>query len=88
MYLGVRRNQDTIEAELAGHWRGSELPAIDTELAAQSFDGAQTLRVHIPESVRLDLAGAWRLREWLQAAEASGLTVEFDGEPPRQLELI
>ena len=47
-----------------------------------------TLKVTIPESVTLDLAGAWRLREWLKAAEAAGASVEFDGPPPGQLELI
>ena len=65
-----------------------DLPAIDAELAAQSFADAQVLKVSAPESVPLDLAGAWRLREWLKSAEAAGLAVEFTGNPPGQLELI
>jgi phospholipid/cholesterol/gamma-HCH transport system permease protein len=36
----------------------------------------------------MDLAGAWRLREWLKAAEKDGLSVEFSGNEPGQLELI
>ena len=88
MYLNLRRNGDNLEAELAGTWRGVELPAIDAELAAHSFAGASTLRVIVPEAVTLDLAGAWRLRKWLKTAEDAGLEVAFEGEKPAQLELI
>ena len=88
MYLSVSRDDETLDAELAGHWRGADLPAIDAELAAQSFAGARALRVRVPQDVRLDLAGAWRLREWLRAAEAAGLEVSFDGAAPGQLALI
>ena len=83
VYLNVSRDGETLEVELAGHWRGADLPAIDAELAAQSFDGARALRVRVPEAVQLDLAGAWRLREWLQAAEAAGLTGELRGRAAR-----
>jgi len=88
MHLSLERSGDTLEVELAGSWRGADLPAIDAELAAQSFAGARTLAVTVPESLTLDLAGAWRLREWLKAAEAAGLSVKFNGTPPGQLELI
>jgi phospholipid/cholesterol/gamma-HCH transport system permease protein len=88
VYLNVSRDGEILEAELAGHWRGADLPAIDSELAAQSFDGAHALRVRVPEGVQLDLAGAWRLREWLRAAEAAGLAVSYEGEPPGQIALI
>ena len=88
MYLSVSRDDETLDAELAGHWRGADLSAIDAELAAQSFAGARALRVRVPQDVRLDLAGAWRLREWLRAAEAAGLEVSFDGAEPGQLALI
>jgi len=88
MYLNTRRNGDTVEAELAGTWRGSDLPAIDAELEAVSFADAGTLRVSIPEGLELDLAGAWRLREWMKAAEKAGLSAEFSGNAPTQLELI
>jgi len=88
MYLQTRRNGDILEAELAGSWRGAELPAIDAEIAALSFDGAGTLRITVPDSVELDLAGAWRLREWLKEARAAGVDSEFAGEEPGQLALI
>ena len=51
MYLNLRRDGDTLEAELAGTWRGADLPAIDAELAAQSFAVRGTLRVDVRESV-------------------------------------
>jgi len=88
MYLRLQRDGDNLEVELTGVWRGANLPAIDAEIAAQSFAGARTLKVSVPETVTLDLAGAWRLRELLKAAEAAGTRVEFSGPPPGQLELI
>jgi phospholipid/cholesterol/gamma-HCH transport system permease protein len=88
VYLNVSRHDDAMDVELAGHWRGADLQSIDAELAAQSFAGARMLRVRVPGEVRLDLAGAWRLREWLQSAEAAGLEVSFGGPQPGQLELI
>ena len=88
MHLNVRRDGDTLEAELAGSWRGVDLPAIDAALAGVSFAGATELRVNAPASVPLDLAGAWRLREWLKAAEAAGLTVVHENALPGQVELI
>jgi phospholipid/cholesterol/gamma-HCH transport system permease protein len=88
MYLNTRRSGDTLEVELAGNWRGADLPAIDAELAAVSFADAGTLRISVPESLPLDLAGAWRLREWMKAAEKAGLGIEFAGTEPGQLALI
>ncbi len=88
MYLRLQRDGDALDAELSGEWRGANLPAIDAEIAAHSFAGARSLKVTVPDTVTLDLAGAWRLREWLKAAEAAGLNIQFDGPPPGQLELI
>jgi phospholipid/cholesterol/gamma-HCH transport system permease protein len=88
VYLNVSRQDELLEAELAGHWRGADLPAIDAEIAAQSFGAARAQRVRVPPSVQLDMAGALRFREWLQAAAAAGLEVSFDGVAPRQISLI
>jgi phospholipid/cholesterol/gamma-HCH transport system permease protein len=88
MHLSLQRDGDSLHVELAGDWRGQELPAIDAELAAQSFAGARALIVTVPESVSLDLAGAWTLREWMKAAERAGLDARFAGEPPGQVALI
>jgi len=88
MHLSLQRQGDSLHVELAGSWRGAELSAIDAELAAQSFDGAHELVVSVPESVTLDLAGAWTLREWLKSAERAGLEVRFEGTPPGQVALI
>jgi phospholipid/cholesterol/gamma-HCH transport system permease protein len=88
VYLNVSRHEDILDVELAGHWRGADLPAITAELAALSLDGASVVRVRVPESVRLDLAGAWRLHEWTQAAAGAGAEVSFEGKPPGQIALI
>jgi phospholipid/cholesterol/gamma-HCH transport system permease protein len=88
MYLSHQRDGNTLEVELTGSWRGAELPAIDSELSAISLEGVRAVRVTVPRSLDLDLAGAWRLRDWLRTAEQAGLAVEFEGAKPGQLDLI
>jgi phospholipid/cholesterol/gamma-HCH transport system permease protein len=88
MYLKLQRDGETLEAELAGSWRGADLSAIDEELAATPVAGARRIVVSVPPSVVLDIAGAWRLREWLREAEKAGAAVEFAGPRPGQIELI
>ncbi|HEV7608819.1 MAG TPA: ABC transporter permease [Steroidobacteraceae bacterium] len=88
MHLSAQRDGNNLEVELAGSWRAVELPAIESELAALSFAGVRVIRVTVPESVQLDLAGAWALRSWLQAAQNAGADVQFTGARPGQLELI
>jgi phospholipid/cholesterol/gamma-HCH transport system permease protein len=88
MYLSAQRDGDKLEVELAGSWRGIDLPAIDAELASVSLGGVRELHVVVPAALPLDLAGAWTLRRWLHAAQEAGATVAFAGSPPGQLELI
>jgi len=88
MHLSLQRDGDSLHVELAGNWRGTELPAIDAELASQSLGGARELIVSVPETLELDLAGAWTLREWMQAAARAGLDVRFAGATPGQVALI
>jgi phospholipid/cholesterol/gamma-HCH transport system permease protein len=88
MYLSAQRDGDKLEVELAGSWRGADLPAIDAELATVSLAGVRALRLSIPETLVLDLAGAWTLRNWVRTAEAAGVDVVFAGSKPGQLELI
>ncbi len=88
MYLSQRREGDSLEIELTDSWRGSQLPAIDDEIASVSLAGASSLRFTVPAGLDMDLAGAWRLRAWADAARKAGLTVSYDGEPPGQIELI
>jgi phospholipid/cholesterol/gamma-HCH transport system permease protein len=88
MHLSQRRNGDNLEVELSGSWRGSEMPAIDAEIAAVPLSGARSLRVLLPDFLDMDLAGAWRLRDWLEEAGRAGVAVQFDGRKPGQLDLI
>ena len=88
MHLTAQRDGNNLDVELAGTWRGTDLPAIDAELAAVPLAGVGALRITIPDSLDLDLAGAWTLRRWMKAAEESGVKVEFTGEVPGQFELI
>jgi hypothetical protein len=77
MHLTAQRDGNNLDVELAGTWRGTDLPAIDAEIAAVSLDGVGALRITVPESLELDLAGAWTLRQWTKAAEKNGVSVEF-----------
>jgi phospholipid/cholesterol/gamma-HCH transport system permease protein len=88
MHLSHRRDGDMLEVALAGSWRGVDLPAIDAELPSVPLAGVRTLTVEVPDGLPLDLAGAWRLRDWLESAASAGITVQFRGARPRQLELI
>jgi phospholipid/cholesterol/gamma-HCH transport system permease protein len=88
MFFSQQRDGETLEVELAGSWRGSELPAIDAEIAAVPLAGLRELRVTVPDGLEMDLAGAWRLRDWLEAAGKSGISVQFAGQKPGQIELI
>ena len=88
MHLTAQRDGNNLDVELAGTWRGTDLPVIDAEIAQVSLAGVRSLRITVPESLELDLAGAWTLRQWVKAAEKSGLSVEFAGPVPGQLELI
>jgi len=88
MYLSQQHDGETLDVELAGSWRGADLPAIDAELATLSLAGVQRLRVAVPAALALDLAGAWRLRDWLKQAESAGVAVEWQGATPGQIELI
>ncbi len=88
MYLSHRHDGESLEVDLSGSWRGSELPAIDAAIGAIPLTGSGALVVNVPEGLDMDLAGAWRLRDWLESAQRSGLTVKFAGKKPGQIELI
>ncbi len=88
MYLSQRRNGDNLEVDLSGSWRGGDLPAIDAEIAEVPLSGISALRIAIPDSVNMDLAGAWRLRDWMEEAGRAGVAVEFEGAKPGQIDLI
>jgi len=88
MFFTQKRDGATLEVETDGRWRGSELPALDAAIAAVDLAGVSHLRFVIPEGQDMDLAGAWRLREWQKTAEHAGIEVEFPGGEPGQLSLI
>ena len=88
MHLSAQRDGDKLEIELAESWRGTDLPAIEAELAALPLSGIHQARITVPESHDLDLAGAWALRAWIQRTEGAGIHVSFAGARPGQIDLI
>lgn len=88
MLIEVRRSDQGLEIDLTGEWRALELAKIDAALAGVDLENAQRLSVGTKGLTALDLSGAWRLREFLNQARASGAEVQFRGTPPDQLRLI
>ena len=86
--LDIHRDEDSVQLTLTGEWRALQLPAIDAELADVNLEGVRSVAVAAEGLAALDLSGAWRLREFLRAIEAGGVTVSFRGTPPDQLRLI
>jgi len=86
--LEVRRTPQGLELDLAGEWRMLQLAQIDAAFAGVDLSGAQHVVVSASGLTTLDLAGAWRLREFLQHARAAGAEVSFRGRAPDQLRLI
>jgi hypothetical protein len=74
---------------LCGDWRALDLPAIRAELAAVPLDHVREITIDARGAERLDLSGAWLLREFLDTAAAGGVRrTGFVGEVPAQLALI
>src|SRR5689334_5816577 len=88
MAVEVRRTAEELELGLTGEWGAQQLSVIDAQLAALNLDGAQRVLIETTGLSRLDLSGAWALREFLRRARESGAEVRFRGSPPDQLRLL
>jgi len=88
MLVGVRRTERGLDVDLTGEWRALQLTQIDAELAAVDLSNAHRVSIGTESLAALDLSGAWRLREFVKKAQASGAEVEFRGPQPDQLRLI
>ncbi len=88
MGVEVRRSTQGLTLELSGEWGARELKDLEAELAAVDLHAARELRIATAGVTRLDLSGAWVLREFVRRARAAGAAVSFQGEPPDQLRLI
>ena len=88
MGVEVRRDAQGLTLELSGEWGARELTDLEAELAAVDVHAARELRIATSGVTRLDLSGAWVLREFVRRARAAGAAVSFQGEPPDQLRLI
>jgi len=88
MGVEVRRSAQGLTLELSGEWGAGELTRLEAQLAAVDVRAAGELRIATAGVTRLDLSGAWVLREFVRRAKAAGAAVSFQGEPPDQLRLI
>ena len=87
MFITARRTADELNLELQGEWRATEFGAIEAELKAIDLAGARRARV-TPGTARLDLSGAWLLRDFLDRARKAGVEPSFDGAEPSALTLV
>ena len=88
MAVEVRRTPEGLELGLTGEWGAQQLDVIGSQLAALHLDGTRRVLIETSELSRLDLSGAWVLREFLSRARESGAEVRFSGSTPDQLRLI
>ena len=88
MLVGVRRTEQGLDVDLTGEWRSLQLTQIDAELAGVDVSNAHRVSIDTRNLTALDLSGAWRLREFVKQAQASGAKVVFRGPQPDQLRLI
>ena len=88
VYLAARRSADSLELGLKGEWRALRLKEIGAELTALDMRGVRTLVIATPDLALLDLSSAWRLREFIGAAERAGTAVSFSGARPAQLQIL
>jgi phospholipid/cholesterol/gamma-HCH transport system permease protein len=88
VYLAARRSADSLELGLKGEWRALRLKEIGAELTALDMHGVRTLVIATPDLALLDLSSAWRLREFIGAAERAGTAVSFSGARPAQLQIL
>lgn len=87
MFITARRSADQLDLELAGDWRIAEIAGIESELRAIDFAGARRARLLVG-SARLDLSGAWLLRDFLERVRRAGLEPRFEGPMPPILALV
>jgi phospholipid/cholesterol/gamma-HCH transport system permease protein len=89
MHLSAEHKGERLTLRLAGEWRARELAAIRAELAAVPLGQVREIAVDAQGAARLDLSGAWLLRDFLDTATAGGVRqTGFIGEVPAQLALI
>jgi phospholipid/cholesterol/gamma-HCH transport system permease protein len=88
MPVEVRRTAQGLTLGLSGEWDIWHLAQLEAQLAALDLSGTGSLTVETDALGKLDLSGAWALREFLRRAQAAGTKVTFHGEPPDQLRLV
>lgn len=88
MYIEAHRHEGRLDVALTGAWRASDLPAIEAALAGLDVTDVREVSFSTTRLVALDLSGAWRLYELIEALRARGGSVSFEREKPDQLRLI
>lgn len=88
MVLETKRTTDALELELTGEWRTLSWHQFDAALSAVDPASAPRIRISTARLSALDLAGAWRLRAFLEAARRAGTPVDFSGPAPEALQLL
>ena len=89
MHLSAEQTDGRLPLRLTGNWRALDIAALRADMAAVPLEHVREIAIDARGAERLDLSGAWLLREFLDAAAAGGARrTGFVGESPAQLALI
>lgn len=86
--LTAKRSGETLDLDLTGEWRLSELAAIDRELRSVDLAGVRHVRINTGKLGVLDVSASWRLREFLERVRQLDGEVSFPAGEPEQLRII
>jgi phospholipid/cholesterol/gamma-HCH transport system permease protein len=87
-YLLAERSAESLNLALTGEWRALRLGEIGAALAALDLSGVRKISIATDRLVLLDLSSAWRLREFITAAEHAGSAISFRSARPQQLRVL
>jgi phospholipid/cholesterol/gamma-HCH transport system permease protein len=87
-FFEAQRSAASLELALTGEWRALRLRQINAALVALDLTGVRQVSIATERLVVLDLSSAWRLREFIAAAEHAGARVSFRGKLPEQLQVL
>jgi len=83
-----RRTTAGLDLDLTGEWRANHLAELDRALSQVELAGVRELSISTSGISALDLSATWRLREFIERAQAGGAKVAFRESPPDTLRLI
>lgn len=86
-FVLARRDADRLALELRGEWHARQVREIESQLAAVQLAGARQIDISAA-AARVDMTGAWLLRDFLRRMREAGANAHFLDAPPPMLQLV